>query len=72
MATLNTAREYRHCYNFSYVTSTLFLSRHTAYPLSIVVQYLGDRLAHVLIQNFSNRPRGFYTVAQKYENLYFF
>ena len=30
-----------------------------------VVQYLEDRLAHVLMQTFSNRPRGFYTVAQK-------
>ena len=36
-----------------------------AWASSNVVQYLGDRLAHVLMQNFSNRPRGFYTVAQK-------
>ena len=43
-----------------------------AWASSNVVQYLGDRLAHVLMQNFSNRSRGFYTVAQKYENLYFF
>ena len=36
-----------------------------AWASSNVVQYLGDRLAHVLMQNFSNRPRGFYTVAPK-------
>ena len=30
-----------------------------------VVRYLGERLAHVLMQNYSNWPRGFYTVAQK-------
>ena len=43
-----------------------------AWASSNVVQYLGDRLAHVLMQNCSNRPRGFYTVAKKYDNLYFF
>ena len=30
-----------------------------------VVRYLGERLAHVLMENYSNRPRGFYTVAHK-------
>ena len=30
-----------------------------------VVLYLGERLAHVLMENYSNRPRGFYTVAHK-------
>ena len=49
-------------YSFSWIGQLLFVF---AWASSNVVQYLGDRLAHVLMQIFLNRPRGFYTVAQK-------
>jgi len=50
-------------YSFSWIRQLPFV--FFAWASSNVVQYLGDRLAHVLMQNFSNRPRGFYTVAPK-------
>ena len=37
-----------------------------------VVRYLGERLAHVLMENYSNRPRGFYTVAHKIQKFILF
>jgi len=49
-------------YSFSWIGQLPFVF---AWASLNVVQYLGDRLAHVLMKNFSNRPRGFYTVAQK-------
>ena len=47
--------------SFVHRTATIFIFFSDA----IVVQYVGHRPAHILVQNRQDRPRGFYRVGQK-------